>query len=391
MFTELLSVFVILLSIFWYYIHIVETIRIPLQINPLDGTVTTQVEMGEAGASTTLNIGIDTGVAYSWFLHSSCTIDTSILNTELRQKLLVRSVGITRQTTVSVPMPPQPSTSPAPPLHIKYADGGTTKGFFVPNTTWRFKPNLPSQQHRLQQLTWGAATTISETVQQDQDLSHFERGNVDGWLGLGRLHPTSTTTSTSTSSDNTTTKNVLTSTNLFSSVSPMWSITFQLRRTPYSMVFQNLHRQYQWGGPSHPQGIKVHKEVQHWATVVRNVTVNGCRAINDEYNVLIDLGAGSIFTTTDMISSQCWKQKTTLFSMEFVMGNGKKVTVPHLSNNVSYHSTLRPKKNSRRQTIVLGLPFFMRQDVTLVLAKTREKKDDEDDEDEDSWEYFIDI
>jgi hypothetical protein len=74
-----------------------------------------------------------------------------------------------------------------------------------------------------------------------------------------------------------------------------------------------------------------------------------------------------------------------------VMGNGKKVTVPHLSNNVSYHSTLRPKKNSRRQTIVLGLPFFMRQDVTLVLAKTREKKDDEDDEDEDSWEYFIDI
>ena len=385
MFTEV--VFVILLSIFWYYIHIVETIRIPLQINPLDGTVTTQVEMGDVDASTTLNIGIDTGVAYSWFLHSSCTIDTSILNTELRQKLLVRSVSITRQTTVSAPMPPQPSTSPAPtpPLHIKYADGGTTKGFFVPNTTWRFKPNVPSQQHRLQQLTWGAATTISETVQQDQDVSHFERGNVDGWLGLGRLHTTST-------SDNTTTKNVLTSTNLFSSVSPMWSITFQLRRTPYSMVFQNLHRQYQlqWGGPGHPQGIKVHKEVQHWATVVRNVTVNGCRAINDEYNVLIDLGAGSIFTTTDMISSQCWKQKqwqkTTLFSMEFVMGNGKKITVPHLSNNVSYHSTLRPQKKSRRQTIVLGLPFFMRQDVTLVVAKKREKKDDID-----SWEYFIDI
>ena len=147
--------------------------------------------------------------------------------------------------------------------------------------------------------------------------------------------------------------------------------------------------------------IKVMEEYHHWSTVVRHLRINGCESIEkEEYNILLDIGAGSIFTPNDTISSHCLEEQIKKkrvdhgeINMEFVLENGRKIVIPRLLKNASYHNTLRRKRGENvRQTIVLGLPFFMRNDVTLILAKKRSNKIKvQSQAEEEEWNYYIDI
>ena len=344
-------------SLFYNYYRIQE-ITIPVEINPTDGVVSTliNVQINEFSTPTTLRIGLDTGISLSWFLDTTCQVHTSIVNSQLRRKLLVKSVE-TRHTTVVQVAIPLPLNDTFKKLNIKYADGTLVQGVFVPNVSWHFKKSnqpIPTKHF----LSWGAATSISETVQYEKDDSRFEQSNVDGWLGLG------------ISTSNYPNSYAFIASNTKSSKS--WSITFQLQRFPYSVVFRTLGFI-----TSTTNDIQIQTNDAHWSLDVTKVIINGCDATENKYKVLLDVGAGSIFTPTNIVPKSCWDNankkedydnndaKSKTFNMTFVLENGKTVSVSHLQKNISYHQTLRIG-NQKPLTIVLGLPFFMRQKVTLT-------------------------
>jgi hypothetical protein len=388
---ELTSVLIILISLYFHLSNDQsQLIIIPLEISSKDGVVSTYIDIKTSSNSfVTRKIGLDTGLSYSWFLHPSCTIETSNINTELRQKLLVRSIDIGSTNHKVVPQKAAVNTAQSS-LNIKYADGGVVKGYFSPNREWRFhKLSSGSQQpHEFYQLNWGMATKISEVVRNDQTVSHFEQASIDGWLGLGRSKVGRVNRTT-----------MIISTALFSSVANIWSMKFQVQKLPYTLIFENLNNLY---NSNHVKGmIKVMEEYHHWSTVVRHLRINGCESIEkEEYNILLDIGAGSIFTPNDTISSHCLEEQIKKkrvdhgeINMEFVLENGRKIVIPRLLKNASYHNTLRRKRGENvRQTIVLGLPFFMRNDVTLILAKKRSNKIKvQSQAEEEEWNYYIDI
>ena len=380
-----------MLSVFCYHRFYVNDhaanripVRIPVNIDPKDGVASIQILIKTRQSSSSpvqLRVGLDTGSSVSWFLDSSCQVHTSIVDRQLRQKLLVKSVA-TRHTTIAVR---KVMTVPTVPLSVKYADGTRIKGSFIRKVLFFFSA-LVKQGHEQDQtqqfhaLTWGSVTSVAETVRQTEDDSRFEQASVDGWLGLGRppgshsAYPSGHAFITSMAvlhQSQWNERGKYSNGHLTS-----WSMTFAFRRPPYALLIHTP-------AVVPHDGVQVKDQDDHWSVVVSKVAVNGCQATQIQYKVMFDVGAGSIFTPKDLVPTSCWANITKgndTFPMSFMLANGKTVTIPHLMQNVSYHRTLRntpaaplvplestaPPAPPAPPTIVLGLPFFMRMDVTLT-------------------------
>ena len=323
------------------------------------------------------------------------------------------STSSTRRSTVNLNIPTKNN------LNIQYADGTRVQGFFTENIKWKFAAFNQQSSTSFYSMIWGVATIISEVVpprprppekqngleqEEQQVLSRFESGGVDGWLGFGRPKKDEQEEKTNSYPPG----HALIASD-FSTGS--WSVSFRLHTRKHELVF----RRYDPSTTTTDEVLasllleseseRVREDDPHWSIVVRNVVVNGCRAVDKEYNVLLDVGAGSIFAARDMIEPECWKVQKELasqwsdeesFSLEFTMGRlgrggeegeggeggegsgGRRIIVEKLVEGVSYHRTLVPRRKGRewkkRATIVLGLPFFMRKLVTLTTVREKNKK-----------------